>query len=142
MQDRINKVVPGTGIRASWGNEVIDQLKRLHIIPGNGIKVSTSSKGTVIALKDEGSTGSNNGSGMSDVVPCIINQTTDNDDPINGYNVDLYANGFQQESTGTGILYLPEVTTHTKLPSNTAILAHICPATFTQSDEDGDEVGG
>lgn len=142
MNDRINKVVPGTGIRASWGNDVIDQLKRLHIIPGNGIKVSTSSKGTVIALKDEGSTGPNNGGGMSDVVPCIINQNTDNDDPINGYNVDLYANGFQQESTGTGILYLPEVTTHTKLPSNTAILAHICPATFTQSDEDGDEVGG
>jgi len=135
-------VVPGTGIRASWGNEVIDQLKRLHIIPGNGIKVSTSAKGTVIALKDEGSTGSSKSGGMSDVVPCIINQNTDNDDPINGYNVDLYANGFQQESTGTGILYLPEVTTHTKLPSNTAILAHICPATFTQSDEDGEEVGG
>ena len=142
MNDRINKVVPGTGIRASWGNEVIDQLKRLHIIPGNGIKVSTSAKGTVIALKDEGSTGSSKSGGMSDVVPCIINQNTDNDDPINGYNVDLYANGFQQESTGTGILYLPEVTTHTKLPSNTAILAHICPATFTQSDEDGEEVGG
>lgn len=140
MQDRINKVVPGTGIRASWGNDVIDQLRRLHLIPGNGIKISTSSKGTVIALKDEGSTGPNNGGGMSDVVPCIINQTAD--DPINGYSVDLYANGFQQKSTGTGTLYLPEVTTHTKLPINTAILAHICPATFTQSDEDGDEVGG
>lgn len=140
MNDRINKVVPGTGIRASWGNDVIDQLRRLHLIPGNGIKISTSSKGTVIALKDEGSTGPNNGGGMSDVVPCIINQTADN--PINGYSVDLYANGFQQKSTGTGTLYLPEVTTHTKLPINTAILAHICPATFTQSDEDGDEVGG
>lgn len=142
MNDRINKVVPGTGIRASWGNDVIDQLRRLKIIPGNGIKVSTSAKGTVISLDKVEETSNASGVAMSDVVPCIINQTTDNDDPINGYSVDLYANGFQQESTGTGILYLPEVTTHTKLPINTAILAHICPATFTQSDEDGDEVGG
>ena len=140
MNDRINKVVPGTGIRASWGNDVIDQLRRLKIIPGNGIKVSTSAKGTVISLDKVEETSNASGVAMSDVVPCIINQTTD--DPINGYSVDLYANGFQQESTGTGTLYLPEVTTHTKLPINTAILAHICPATFTQSDEDGDEVGG
>lgn len=140
MQDRINKVVPGTGIRASWGNDVIDQLRRLHLIPGNGIKISTSAKGTVISLDKVEETSNASGVAMSDVVPCIINQTTD--DPINGYSVDLYANGFQQESTGTGTLYLPEVTTHTRLPINTAILAHICPATFTQSDEDGDEVGG
>ena len=140
MQDRINKVVPGTGIRASWGNDVIDQLRRLKIIPGNGIKVSTSAKGTVISLDKVEETSNASGVAMSDVIPCIINQTTN--DPINGYSVDLYANGLQQESTGTGILYLPEVTTHTKLPINTAILAHICPATFTQSDEEGDEVGG
>lgn len=136
MQDRINKVVPGTGIRASWGNDVIDQLRRLHIIPGNGIKVSTSSKGTVIALKDEGSTGSNNGGDavLSDVVPCIVG----NSNGARGYEVTLYANGFGEAQTGTGTLYIPELSTHTKLPYDTSILAHVCEATYTQSGQSGD----
>lgn len=146
MNDRINKVVPGTGIRASWGNDVIDQLRRLKIIPGNGIKVSTSSKGTVIALKDEGSKGPNKGDTvMSDVMPCTIRAAGEDElvGGMQGFPVTLYPNGFfDARNTEDGKLYLPEVTTHTQLPVGTSILAHVCPCNYTQSDEPGDNNGG
>ena len=134
MQDRINKVVPGTGIRASWGNDVIDQLRRLHIIPGNGIKVSTSSKGTVISLDKVEETSNASGVAMSDVIPCLVKDATG----VGGYKVTLYANGFGETQTGTGTLYIPELSTHTELPYGTSILAHVCEATYTQSGQDGD----
>lgn len=138
MQDRINKVVPGTGIRASWGNDVIDQLKRLHIIPGNGIKVSTSSKGTVISLAQGDESSSASGGTVSDVIPCIVQGGEG--DPLAGFPVTLYPEGFGNDNTESGTLYLPEVTTHTKLPTGTSILAHKCEANFTQSDEEGDDI--
>lgn len=138
MQDRINKVVPGTGIRASWGNDVIDQLRRLHLIPGNGIKISTSAKGTVISL-DLAEEQINKAEGVvSDVIPCIIAQGTEN--AVEGYQVYLYANGLGESQTDTGKLYLPEVTPSTELPAGACILAHICEANFTQSDEQGDDI--
>lgn len=138
MQDRINKVVPGTGIRASWGNDVIDQLRRLHLIPGNGIKISTSAKGTVISLDKVEETSSSSGVAISDVIPCILLSGSSN--PIEGYKVYLYAKGFGEGYTGEGTLYLPEVTPSTQLPMGTAVLAHVCEANFTQSDEQGDDI--
>jgi hypothetical protein len=33
------------------------------------------------------------------------------------------------------------VTTHTKLPEGTSILAHVCLVTYMQSDENGDDLG-
>lgn len=139
MNDRINKVVPGTGIRASWGNDVIDQLRRLHLIPGNGIKISTSSKGTRIELDLPQESVSNAESAISDVIPCIVTGTTLS--LRDGYDVALYRNGFGEGQSGNGHLYLPEVATHTTLPVGTSILAHICEATFTQSDEDDEDIG-
>lgn len=138
MNDRINKVVPGTGIRASWGNDVIDQLRRLHLIPGNGIKISTSAKGTVISLDKVEETTNESGVAISDVIPCILSSGSSN--PIEGYKVYLYAKGFGEEYTGEGRLYLPEVTPSTQLPMGTAVLAHVCEANFTQSDEEGDDI--
>lgn len=138
MQDRINKVVPGTGIRASWGNDVIDQLRRLHLIPGNGIKISTSAKGTVISLDKVEESSSSSGVAISDVIPCILSSGSSS--PIEGYQVELYAKGFGEASTGGGRLYLPEVTPSTQLPMGTAVLAHVCEANFTQSDEQGDDI--
>lgn len=132
--DRINGVRAGTGIRASWGNDVIDQLRRLHLIPGNGIKVSTSSKGTRIDLDLPQESSSNANAIASDVIPCIVG----NSNGAKGYDVTLYANGFGEAQTGTGTLYIPELSTHTKLPYDTSILAHVCEATYTQSGQSGD----
>lgn len=140
MNDRINKVVPGTGIRASWGNDVIDQLRRLHLIPGNGIKISTSSKGTRIDLDLPQEASGSSGVAISDVIPCVVTGPTLS--LKDGYDVTLYANGFGEGPTGDGKLYLPEVATHTTLPIGTSILAHVCPANYTQSDQENEDIGG
>ena len=143
MNDRINGVKAGTGIRASWGNDIVDQLRRLHLIPGNGIKISTSSKGTVISLAQGVDTGGAVGGTVSDVIPCIINETPQGEETgaMAGFNVTLYPNGFLDGTTESGTLYVPEVTTHTQLPQGTSILAHVCLATYMQSDENGDDLG-
>lgn len=136
--DRINGVRAGTGISAKWGNDIVDQIRRLHLIPGNGIKVSTTSKGTRIDLDlpQEQGTGSNVNA-ISDVIPCVVYSTSDIS-AYQGYGVYLYANGFDQGRTGRGTLYIPELATHTSMPSGTSILAHVCLATYTESDEEGD----
>lgn len=136
MNDRINKVVPGTGIRASWGNDVIDQLRRLHLIPGNGIKISTSSKGTRIDLDLPQESSASNVNAISDVIPCVVYRSSS--DGYKGYAVSLYANGFNEGSTGDGRLYVPELATHTQLPYGTSILAHVCLTTYTESDEENE----
>ena len=80
------------------------------------------------------------GNGVSDVVLCITKTVPTT--ATEGYEVDLYANGLAADPTDTGILYLPEISAHTKLPAGTCILAHICEATYTQSDARGDVIGG
>lgn len=137
MNDRINGVKAGTGIRASWGNEVVDQIKRLQLIPGNGIKISTSSKGTRIELDLPQESVSNAEGGISDVIPCIVTGGT----AEQGYSATLYANGLGERSTGNGTLWCPELATQSDIPEDSSILAHVCLVTFTQSDEEGEEVG-
>lgn len=136
--DRINGVKAGTGIRASWGNDIVDQIRRLHLIPGNGIKISTTSKGTRIDLDlPQEPSNVNAGEVVSDVIPCIV---TGGSADLSGYNVDLYANGFAESRTGSGTLFIPELSTQTDIPYRTSILAHVCKATYTSSDGAGDEV--
>ena len=77
--------------------------------------------------------------GVSDIVPCLVDSSGD---ALKGFAVTLYANGFDQRQTGRGRLHLPEVATHTQLPVDTSILAHICKATYTQSDESEDAQSG
>ena len=134
--DRINGVKAGTGISARWGNDIVDQIRRLHLIPGNGIKISTTSKGTRIELDlPQEQAGGSNVNAISDVIPCLVYNSSDG---YRGYDVYLYANGFNERSTGNGRLYVPELATHTKVPYGTSILAHVCLTTYTESDEENE----
>lgn len=85
--------------------------------------------------------GGSGGGGASDVIPCLVDNNVSN---VEGIAVELYKNGFLERRTGRGTLYLPEVATHTFLPYNASILAHVCKATYTQSDEseDAEDTGG
>lgn len=48
--DRLNEVQAGSKATAKWANQVVDELRRLKIVPGNGIRVTTTASGTVISL--------------------------------------------------------------------------------------------
>lgn len=137
--DRLSTVKAGDGLSAKWGDNVIAEIRRTTIIPGKGLKKTVTSKGTRLDLVDEIGAGGGGGEAVpSDVIPCIVNGGT----AVDGYSVTLYLNGFDHTNRSdikTGTLFLPEIATHTDLPSGTSILAHICEATFMQSDEQEDE---
>lgn len=111
MQDRINKVVPGTGIRASWGNDVIDQLRRLKLIPGNGIKISTSSKGTRIDLD-------------------LPQESSSGESSVTGPVIPLYLTSYHSGGAYKGATFKVAGTNETNVDGeNTIYFPYICPST-------------
>ncbi len=54
-----------------------------------------------------------------------------------GYTVSLYADGLDKDSTGTGILHVPECAAYTfmDLPLNSVLLAHATMVTLTGGSE-------
>lgn len=52
-----------------------------------------------------------------------------------GYNVELYANGLNYSSTGSGILFLPEVALNGTIPAGSIVLAHYYAVTVTGGNE-------
>lgn len=48
--DRLDEQKAGSPATAKWANEVVDELRRLKIVPGNGIRVTTTGSGTVVSL--------------------------------------------------------------------------------------------
>ena len=48
--DRLSEVQAGSKATARWANQVVDELRRLKIVPGNGIRITTTASGTVISL--------------------------------------------------------------------------------------------
>lgn len=133
--DRIYSPAGGDRIRAKWASDIVDQMRRLNIIPGNGIRKTVTSKGVRLDIDIPPDQGGGGAAVPSDVIPCLVTGGS----ALEGYSVALYAKGFGESSTGTGTLWCPEVSTHTTLPTGTSILAHFCQATFTQSDEEEDE---
>ena len=127
---------PGDGLSARWAAGVVTELRRQELIPGPGLRKTVTAKGTRIDL-DPSALGVRKAAGGTDVVPCIT--TGQPAQACQGYPAALYADGIGKPSTGSGTLWLPEVTTHTALPSGTPVLAHVCEATWTQSDEEDDE---
>ena len=135
--DRINSPASGDRIRAKWASDIVDQIRRLNIIPGNGIRKTVTSKGVRIDVDVPPDQSGGGGVCISDVIPCIVSGGT----AESGYSADLYANGLGERRTGSGTLWCPELATHSDIPSGSSILAHVCLVTFTQSDENGEEVG-
>ena len=137
--DRLTEQQAGNKATAKWANQVVDELRRQHLIPGNGVRLTVTSNGTRldITVPDEASSESSEGV-VSDVIPCIVDGGT----ALDGYAVTLYLKGFDHSSRSdikNGTLFVPEIATHTDLPRGASVLAHICEATFMQSDEQEDE---
>lgn len=136
--DRLPNIKVGDRITAKLANDITNAIRRQQIIPGPSYRTKTTTQGTVIVFKDEKGGGVPGGGAVSDVIPCIVNGGT----ALDGYSVTLYLKGFDHSSRSdikSGTLFVPEIATHTDLPAGTSILAHICEATFMQSDEQEDE---
>ena len=49
--DRLTEPKVGDPLQARWAQEVVDEIRRQEIIPGNGLKKSVTGKGTVIEME-------------------------------------------------------------------------------------------
>lgn len=96
--------------------------------------------GLVWAIVVLGSGGSSSGPGVLDVVPCRVREA-ELAKWEDGVEVDIYANGFANDPTGTGTVYLPEIGTATKPVEEMAILAHRYVSFQLAGSEQGDEEG-
>ena len=96
--------------------------------------------GLVWAIVVLGAGAGSGASGILDVVPCRVRETV-SAKWEDGVEVDLYANGFQNEPTGTDTIYLPEVGTATKPVAEMALLAHRYVSFKLAGSEQGDEDG-
>ena len=48
--DRMRVVKVGDKITAKWANDLISEVRRQNIIPGNGLKKTVTSSGTILSL--------------------------------------------------------------------------------------------
>ncbi|MDD4059184.1 MAG: hypothetical protein PHW08_00600 [Kiritimatiellae bacterium] len=112
---------PGYPVTANWGREVCDALRRMRLQAGPGIRLSQTPEGTTITAAPAKTT-------RQDVVStdpaCMARVVSGN--ALSGYKVDLYADGLEEDSTGTGTLFFPEVAAYASqdLPAGSVLLAH------------------
>ena len=107
------------------------QMAALRRIVGTNQKkdLTTAPRGRSRRLPSSYEGGANS-SGM-DAVPA---QITGGDS--SGFLVTLYANGYDNGATGTGILYLPEVACNATLPTGARVLAHLSQVRITGGSDE------
>lgn len=97
-----------------------------YVAPGDGgnFVAASSGRAQVIATKDTSAIinigGGGGGESESDVVLCQVSGGT----AQTGYAVTMFADGPDQPSTGTGLLYITEIAFGSTLPAGSRILGH------------------
>lgn len=114
-------------------NSIIDYLKTQRLVGDNKtIKVNQFVSGVGISAITTGTTTSMTGSapaggGDGGVVLARVSAF----DPVNGISIVLYENGKENESTGTGLLFCPELAYDSQLTTDDWIIAHKSLVTIT-----------
>lgn len=135
--DRLTEQQAGNKATAKWANQVVDELRRQHLIPGNGIRVTVTGSGTVIALdipQQAGSTAEVDPSVDSCFPVEIISQTANK--AFLGAKYRIVGKTYSSSSTETDPIYFPHITPSTVFPIGCTVLAHRLNAPIFQSSND------
>ena len=119
--DRLDNQKVGEKITAKWANEIVDDLRRQNIIPGNGIRKTVTKDGTIISLDLPKKTNVEEGEALSEEVYFAIANTTGSDD--GSFKADLY-NPRGQLVRRNVTVFLPDLTHYTRVKSGTQVLVH------------------
>lgn len=114
-------------------NEILDYLRSQRIVGDNktikvnqfvsGVGISAITTGTTTSMTGSAPTGEGDGGVVLARVSAF--------DPINGISIVLYENGKENESTGTGLLFCPELAYDSQLTTDDWIIAHKSLVTIT-----------
>lgn len=118
--DRLTSQQAGNAATAKWANEVVDELRRLNIVPGNGIKKTVTSSGTVLTLDIPAEGGGGGDPALDSCFPVYITSYTEGA-IFKGMKIRIVDSG---SGTSNEELYFPHVTPYTKVPVGTCVLAH------------------
>lgn len=111
---------------AIWVDErTINDLQKVNNIVGYGVRVQYFSGG--ISLTVENQPAASGGGSSSGPVPCQITSNTNAPE----YGVSIYANGKYATSTGTGTLYVLDISYCEKVPTGTWVMGYPSALTVT-----------
>lgn len=134
--DRIEEVAKGQKILAKWANKIVQEIRRLKIIPGPGIRTTVTSSGTILNVDTNSKAESNVNPIDESCFPVFLtsyyqNQTYRGADyRIVGKD---YGSGTSSENER---IYFPHVTPQTRLPLGCTVLAHRIAAPLITSSND------
>lgn len=132
--DRLNSVKPKDRTSAAWANEVIAELRRLNIIPGNGIRKTVTSKGTRIDLDLSDESDSTSISTDTCFPVYILEYTTGQ--LFKGATYRIVGKEYSGSGGEAEPIYFPHVTPSSKVPIGSTVLAHRIESASIQSSSD------
>ena len=137
--DRLTEQQAGNKATARWANQVVDELRRQHLIPGNGIRVTVTGSGTVIALDIPAEASSSDyDPSLDSCFPIYITGYSGNE-AYKGARYRIVGKNYVRSSSDEGDsnrIYFPHVTPQTTIPMGCTILAHRLAAPLLQDSTD------
>lgn len=131
--DRLSVPKPNDRMSVKWAQQIVDEIRRQNIIPGNGIKKTVNANGTVISLDLPSESGGEADPAKDSCFPVFITHYTD------GFifkGMEFKIVGSNSRSNDSELLFFPHVTPSTKVPVGTAVLAHRIAAPLILSSDD------
>lgn len=135
--DRIEEVAKGQKILAKWANKIVQEIRRLKIIPGPGIRTTVTSDGTIVNVDANNKTESTVKPTNETCFPVFITSYAPNQ-TYKGAQYRIVGKNYSgNESDGKDDpLYFPHVTPQTRLPLGCTVLAHRISAPLMVSSND------
>ena len=120
--DRLTEQKAGNKATAKWANDVVAELRRLSIIPGNGIRKTVTSNGTVLDLDIPQQTASAKSTPLEDAVYFAVVVGAPEED--GSFKADLYTSKMGDVVARNATIFLPDLTHFTRIQSGTELLVH------------------
>lgn len=131
--DRLTEQKAGNKATAKWANEVVAELRRLSIIPGNGIRKTVTSNGTVIDLDIPQQVAGGKSTPLEDAVYFAVAVGNSEDD--GSFKADLYTSKFGEVVARNVTVFLPDLTHFTRIQKGTELLVHRISVTLLAGDD-------
>lgn len=132
--DRLTEQKAGNKATAKWANEVVAELRRLSIIPGNGIRKTVTSNGTVLDLDiPQQVAGGQKSTPLEDAVYFAV--AVGNSEEDGSFKADLYTSKFGEVVARNATVFLPDLTHFTRIQKGTELLVHRISVTLLAGDD-------
>ena len=132
--DRLTEQKAGNKATAKWANDVVAELRRLNIIPGNGIRKTVTSNGTVLDLDiPQQTAGGGNVAPLQDAVYFAVVSSAPSED--GSFKADLYTSKMGQLVARNVTVFLPDLTHFTRVQVGTEILVHRISVALLAGDD-------